>query len=239
MFRTMKPIFALILLSAFICTPTASFAQTAREFQEIKQTLMALRAELSDVRRKSFAIGSVQQSFLTEAEFQKQMGSNWVLCDGRTVPGSRWEQLGYGSVIPNCAGQFLRSSGGNAAPLRSKQEQATALNGIAAKATTSLSSSMNVNVSGRTNDASWTGALATTITDSASGSNNAYTGLEAWANGKVGNDGIYWSQMFSHYHDFTASGTATGGAWSTRIELTGDSETRPGNLTVNTFLKVN
>jgi hypothetical protein len=238
MFKILKPISALIYLNAFFCVPKTGFAQTARDFQDMKQTLMVLRAELADLRAKSFPIGSVQQSFLTEAEFQKHMGSNWVLCDGRSVPGSSWERFGYGSKVPNCAGRFLRTAGDNAAPLRMEQQQATAKNGLQLSATTNLTSDLNVNVSGTTADATWAGVHATAITDSAS-SGPLKAGLEAWGNHVVGRDGEYWGQMFSHTHVFAGTGTANGGSWKTTVNLSGDNETRPINITVNTFVKIN
>jgi hypothetical protein len=229
---------ACIVLGAVSGT-TSGFAQSAHDYQEIKHSLMAVKAELAELRNRSFAVGSVQQSFLTEVEFQKQMGSNWVLCDGRSVPGSRWERLGYGSNIPSCTGRFLRSGGGDAAELRHLQDDSTALNGLSFTATTTLTSGMSVTVNGQTSDAQWTGNLFGAINDGVNSTPDAYTGLEAWSKRRVGLDGVYWGRMFGHYHTFSASGSSTGGSWSTSINSTGDRETRPINITVNTFIKIN
>ena len=58
-----------------------------------------------------FAIGSLQQSFISEEKFQEQMGGGWVLCDGRDVTGSKYEKMGFGAKLPNCGGKFLRTLG--------------------------------------------------------------------------------------------------------------------------------
>jgi hypothetical protein len=238
MFKALKSILILMPLTIFGGVELGA-AETSQDLQEMRQTLRILQAELAEVKNRSFAIGSVQQSFLSEEEFQKQMGKNWVLCDGRQVPGSRWERLGYGATIPNCTGRFLRSSGGDAAGLGVRQNQATALNGLTFKATTTLNSRMNVQVSGRTADPSWTGDLAYVSGDGLKPSENAYLGLDSWQNKYVGHDIPYWGRMFGHTHSFSGSGYADGGSWTTLITSTGDQETRPVNITVNTFVKIN
>jgi hypothetical protein len=220
-----------------LCTHTAQ-AQSTSDIQQLKQMMAVMKAEIAALKSASFAVGAVQQSFLSEAEFQKQMGRGWVLCDGRTVSGSRWERLGYGSIIPNCTGRFLRTSGGDAADLRSAQDDSTAINGLSLSASTSLQSNMTVEVSGQTNEPNWTGNLFGAINDGVNSSPDAYTGIEAWAKRRVGLDGAYWGRMFGHVHAFSGKGQATGGSWSTTINATGDRETRPINITVNTFVKI-
>jgi hypothetical protein len=98
---------------------------------------------------------------------------------------------------------------------------------------------MTVEVSGQTNEPNWTGDLFGAINDGVNPTPNAYTGIEAWAKQRVGLDGAYWGRMFGHVHSFSGSGSASGGAWSTTITQNGDKETRPVNITVNTFVKVN
>lgn len=61
----------------------------------------------------TWKIGDVKQSFLTEAEFQAEHDSTWVLCDGRDVTGSDYAILKTGDAItphniPDARGQFLR-----------------------------------------------------------------------------------------------------------------------------------
>jgi hypothetical protein len=235
----LKSLKSVLVLLPLLAGAAPSFAESNPELWEIKRTLRVLQAELAEVKGRSFAIGSVQQSFLNEAEFQKQMGKSWVLCDGRSVSGSRWESFGYGSTIPNCNGRFLRSTGGDAAALRAYQDDSTAVNGLSMSASTSLQSNMTVEVSGQTNEPNWTGNLFGAINDGVNSSPDAYTGIEAWAKRRVGLDGVYWGRMFGHVHAFTGRGQASGGSWSTTVTPSGDRETRPVNITVNTFVKIN
>lgn len=56
-------------------------------------------------------VGDVVQSTLTEAQFQAQRDSTWVLMDGRDVTGSDYDTIvfnGLGGNIPDARGQFLR-----------------------------------------------------------------------------------------------------------------------------------
>jgi hypothetical protein len=50
-----------------------------------------------------FAIGSVQQSFLTLTQFQTQLGSGWIISDGSAVPGSTYEVIVGASTITSSA----------------------------------------------------------------------------------------------------------------------------------------
>ena len=78
-------------------------------------------------------VGAVMQAFLTEKEFQEQMGKDWWLCDGRPAQGTKYAK--YSDKIPDCRGRFLRSHGKSAegrssAQLRAHQSNATAVNGL-------------------------------------------------------------------------------------------------------------
>jgi hypothetical protein len=53
-------------------------------------------------------MGCIEQSTLTEAQFQHANGSNWVLCDGRTIVGTKLAQLTGISNAPDLRGEFLR-----------------------------------------------------------------------------------------------------------------------------------
>lgn len=55
------------------------------------------------------ALGTVELSMLTEAQFQSQKGSNWVLMDGRSVAGSLYASTFGVTNIPDGRGLFLRA----------------------------------------------------------------------------------------------------------------------------------
>ena len=62
------------------------FGQTLESLQadlaKIQKVVAVQQAEIRRAKNAMFAIGSVQQSFLTLEQFQAQMGTGWVLCDG-------------------------------------------------------------------------------------------------------------------------------------------------------------
>ncbi len=216
------------------------YARADSQDSQLTKTVAILQAQLQDFKQNAFAIGTIQQAFVNEAEFQKQMGKGWVLCDGRNVVGSKWHKLGFGSNIPDCRGRFLRSFGSAAAPLKESQEQATAVGELKAAASTILTSPLSVTVEGSTSFANWTGDLYGVASEHAGTvPPNPYQGVETWNNTQVGRDGPYWDRMFAHSHALKATGSATGGAWTTSVNVTSSStETRPINVTVNTFVRI-
>jgi hypothetical protein len=56
----------------------------------------------------SAAIGSVQASLLTEAEFQSIFGTGWVLARGQSVSGSKYASITGVATVPDMRGMFLR-----------------------------------------------------------------------------------------------------------------------------------
>lgn len=55
-----------------------------------------------------FPVGTIKKAFLTQEQFQDQMGTTWVLMDGRSVVGSDYATLTGNSNIPDARGMFLR-----------------------------------------------------------------------------------------------------------------------------------
>jgi hypothetical protein len=54
------------------------------------------------------AVGDIVHSILTEAQFRALRGSGWILCDGRSIAGSKLAtQFGI-NTAPDARGQFLR-----------------------------------------------------------------------------------------------------------------------------------
>jgi hypothetical protein len=54
-------------------------------------------------------VGTVEVSFFTEAQFQAIRGAGWILCDGRSVAGTRYADITGNSVVPDLRGMFLRA----------------------------------------------------------------------------------------------------------------------------------
>ena len=53
-------------------------------------------------------VGTVIASLLSESEFQGQFGKSWALADGRAVEGSGYEKLTGNKNVPDFRGVFLR-----------------------------------------------------------------------------------------------------------------------------------
>jgi hypothetical protein len=56
----------------------------------------------------SSAVGAVQSAMITEAQFQAQFGTGWVLADGRSVAGSKYASITGSANIPDLRGMVLR-----------------------------------------------------------------------------------------------------------------------------------
>ncbi len=173
-----------------------------------------------------WAVGSIQQSLLTEGQFRTAMGLNsaedrkWVLADGRDVTGSQYHTITGHDHVPDLRGAFLRMAGTNAGntswvggALMAWQEDNTARPKTAF--TTDSQGSHTHNVWSRRmsqySGAGYSAALGTLS-----------EGINA--GGTVSTDGRFMDPDGAHTH------TITGG---------GDTETRPKSMSVNYFIKVN
>ena len=54
------------------------------------------------------AVGDIKASMLTEAQYQAEFGSEWILADGRLVTGSDYHSITGIVNIPDLRGVFLR-----------------------------------------------------------------------------------------------------------------------------------
>ena len=62
----------------------------------------------TSLKSSPYIVGEVKQAFLTEAQFQAQTSSDWVLADGRDATGSEYATITGNTNIPDLRGQFLR-----------------------------------------------------------------------------------------------------------------------------------
>lgn len=89
-------------------------------FDPIQQESVASRAGVSEfvtqqmggavnyLLRNKATVGDMVMSVLSEAQFQAERDTTWVLCDGRGVAGSDYEALTGSSFIPDARGRFPR-----------------------------------------------------------------------------------------------------------------------------------
>jgi len=169
-------------------------------------------------------VGAVQVSFLTEAQFKTLLDATeqakWVLADGRDVSGSRYATVTGSNAVPDLRGAFLRGAGNNnnsswaGGILGAYQEDSTARPKIAFTAD-SQGDHSHVSGPGAYNDP---------------GSGAFGVKLNVGSNLGIAN----WAEKVSH-----SAITSTAGAHTHTITGGGDAETRPKNISVNYFIKIN
>ena len=177
----------------------------------------------------TFMIGDIKHSLLTESEFQQIAGDCWKKLDGVTdVSDTDFGSIKKATagnpsltvILPNSNNQFLRDRGDGG--LGTIQADATAVNGLGG----------NTNTAG--NHSHYT------VTDS-SGDSSA----GSWSGGSYlaqrGSTGDSYYRLKGVNTAPTSLGkTSTAGNHSHTLSITStESETRPTNLGVNLFIKVN
>jgi len=72
----------------------------------------------------TLSVGTIQQSLLTESQFQSLQGNCWVTMIGQDVTGTDYHSITGRTSLPNASGKFLRNVGGNATSLGNSQDDA-------------------------------------------------------------------------------------------------------------------
>lgn len=193
---------------------------------------------------QTFAVGSVQQSILDEADFQAEMGStDWVLWGAATdITGSKLAAY-VGNTLPDASGKFLRNVGTNAAAVRVSQGFATAEGNLNIDGAISINrTSMNT-----TNHTHSSGTYAATAGVHTSGTIQSKTGTGTFTSNRSrsttpnnggGVNGVNASDVIGSSDD--NGGTQTLSVSNGTIDVTStDTETRPVNISVNTYIKIN
>ena len=72
-------------------------------FQKIGSSLNYIQNNL-----QTLAVGSIESSFLTEAQYQAIRGTGFVLADGRNVAGSTYSIITGETTIPDLRGVMIR-----------------------------------------------------------------------------------------------------------------------------------
>ena len=163
-----------------------------------------------------FPVGTVLDSLLTEAQFQALMGTTWILMDSRSVAGSMYAAITGSSTMVDARGQFRRTKNNGRADGNQDPGGERALGNLQGQATAK------------------NGLTASSSQDSHQhtlfGGGNAITGIGHGGTpvmGATSGNGNYIGQI----------GSAQPNVYTTIN--TGDAETRPRNVTVNYFIKVN
>ena len=156
-----------------------------------------------------WAVGSIQQSILTEAQFQAQMGTtDWALVDGRSIAGSKLAQITGKATLDDMRGAFFRAAGQNS-------NNGASWNGGALNSFHDYTTARPRN---------------TPFTTDNPGNHQHGNGSGAQINSDGGPNWISGHQ---------SDATSPAGAHTHTITGGGDVETAPSHFSLNTFIKIN
>ena len=190
-------------------------------------------------------VGSIVQSILTLAQFQAQAGTNWVLMDGASIVGSRLATITGWTNLPDASGKFLRTAGSAGAglvavTLATRQEQATAKNKLV-NAASSVTGSVGSSDGTHTHTDSGHQHGQTYSIPGSGGGTASGQGTSSFMCNNISYDTNIPTRI--GYAAITTSGSGHGHGFSltapAQIISSTDTETRPVNLTVNTFIRIN
>ena len=116
-----------------------------------------------DIGKAVLAVGSIQQSILTEAQFQAQMSTDWVAMKGQAVAGSKICTEYSICTLPDATNLFLRSSDASSALALAKVDDTTAVNTLA------TSSSTVTGIAGTNSPSAVTGVTGTNVASTVTG----------------------------------------------------------------------
>lgn len=161
-----------------------------------------------------FPVGTIIDSLLTEAQFQALMGTGWILMDSRSVSSTMYANLTGASTMTDARGQFRRSKNNGRADGNQDPGGERALGNLQAGAMQSHNHFSFTNT--------YTSQNGGRTSDLTTGN------YPSWGNGVSGAGEAY---------NIMASGNAS------NVGLTSaagsGNETRPRNIAVNTFVKIN
>jgi hypothetical protein len=159
-------------------------------------------------------VGDVKQSMLTEAQFQEIHGATWTLMDGKSVTGSKYSEITGNNTLPDARGQFLRGKNNGRSDGDENPDGDLSIGAFQDDAT--AANGLETNVTGQhDHDPMKIGA--------GNGTLNVYTqGISSTPN-SVANRNYNWlKDEGDHSHIISST----------------DPETRPKNITINYFIKI-
>jgi hypothetical protein len=84
-------------------------SQLARILNQIQRNIIdGIKSLQTSINNSGTVVGQEITAYLTEAQFQQQMGSGWVLADGRNISGSAFAKLYGSNTLPDRRGTVSR-----------------------------------------------------------------------------------------------------------------------------------
>ena len=218
------------------------------DLASLKKIVAIQQAEINAIKRVAFSIGSIQQSLLSEDQFQALMGKDWVLMDGRDCSGSIYASITGANRVPDASGLFLRMAGGASEDMGIRQGADVSLKGVSVSGAGGHGHS-----GGTTNDGSHKHSGSTdnpgdhshSVEGAGGPGHDPFTGDVV--EGGEGGHYVGMTGSGSHTHNFN-TGNAGGHAHSfttssvdnhSHALIGGGVETRPVNMAVNYFIRIN
>lgn len=239
--------------------PSENAAANEIKFLDIdavnEEVTLTKNGEEIKLSKSGLPVGSIIQSFLSVEKFQLIHGKNWVLCNGADCKNTRFSELTGLAKLPDSSGKFLRSAGGKAANLGDSQGEATAVNGLSNASSQvtggtfggTITEHTPINTDAKSHshnltyyDYSWGDNRGGHGGEAARAQNSSVVGDGSKGShpGGISNSGSHSHTIPKHSHGFTGSISGTRTAAAQNISST-DTETRPENVTVNTFVRIN
>jgi hypothetical protein len=167
------------------------------------------RAGATLINRGNGVIGELRSAMLSEADFQSQFGTEWVLADGADVTGSKYHTLIGDTTIPDARGLSLRGKNNGRVDGNQNPDGDVALGTF-----------QNFGTSG-------------------SGLSTSNPGNHTHGTAKVGSTTQLFGMLNTdQFHNSGAFQNITGDGAHTHT-ISGANETRMRNITVNHFIKIN
>lgn len=177
-------------------------------------------------------VGSLQESMLTEAQFQTEMGPSWVLSDGRDVTGSRYHTITGFATIPDARGVAIRGKNNGRIDGNENPDGEIALGGFQGDAYILHNHGGGIHDHGGGSHDHGGGDHIHFVEGDGNGA--ASTGLLGTSGGGVLGGkltGLPATQVITSESNIASSGAI--------IDSTGFNENRMKNITANIFIKIN
>ncbi|MBF0208367.1 MAG: hypothetical protein HQK53_15930 [Oligoflexia bacterium] len=231
--------FSLAAIATIIASLNNAFPADAQlELRTFKKILAIQQVEITRLKTNTGSVGDVRASVLTPAQFREKNGSSWTLMDGSTLALTDELRILTGmTTVPDARGRFLRMKDHSAG---------VDVAGDVAIGTKENDSTKRPNVDFTLNTNS-VGNHSHSISDpghshnfrcSSEPTTSSGEGVIVYSQPPIGHWFHAWDEIQRNVTGITIPNSGAHGHSGT-IDGGGDAETRPKNVVVNYFIKIN